>query len=136
MHARFQSSRRPRPGYGVYTPTYDTKAYFGGSTPTTVVDGASGTKTKGGMSDSKWGDLIGGLKDVAVSVTQTVGGIEQARLAGKSSTGGGTYQPSTGGGTYQPSSSGSGGISGTSIAIGVGVVAVLAVGGYFVFRKK
>jgi hypothetical protein len=130
MHARFQSSRHPRPGYGY-------EYILGGYTPTTntVVD-ASGTKTKGGMSDSKWSDLIGGLKDVAVSVTQTVGGIEQARLAGKSSTGGGTYQPSTGS-TYQPSSSGgSGGISGTTIAIGVGVVAVLAVGGYFVFRKK
>ena len=134
MHARFQSAR-PRSGYG-FTPTYDTDAYFGGSTPTTntVVD-ASGTKTKGGMSDSKWDSLISGIADIGKTAIQTVGGIEQQRLAGKSSTGGGgTYQPSTGS-TYQPSS-GSGGISGTTIAIGVGVVAVLAVGGYFVFRKK
>ena len=130
MHARFQSAR-PRSGYG-----YDYS--LGGSytpPPTTVVD-ASGTKTKVGMSDSKWSDLISGIADIGKTAIQTVGGIEQQRLAGKSSTGGGTYQPSTGGGTYQPSSSGSGGISGTTIAIGVGVVAVLAVGGYFVFRKK
>jgi hypothetical protein len=87
------------------------------------------------MSDSKWSDLISGIADIGKTAIQTVGGIEQQRLAGKSSTGGGgTYQPSTGS-TYQPSS-GSGGISGTTIAIGVGVVAVLAVGGYFVFRKK
>lgn len=135
MHARFQSAR-PRSGYG-FTPTYDTNAYFSGSTPTTntVVD-TTGTKTKGGMSDSKWSDLISGIADIGKTAIQTVGGIEQQRLAGKSSTGGGTYQPSTGS-TYQPSSSGgSGGISGTTIAIGVGVVAVLAVGGYFVFRKK
>ena len=127
MHARFQSAR-PRSGYGY-------EYSLGGSyppPPTTVVD-ASGTKTKGGMSDSKWDSLISGIKDVVTTGIQTVGGIEQQRLAGKSSTGGGTYQPSTGS-TYQPS--GSGGISGTTIAIGVGVVAVLAVGGYFVFRKK
>ncbi len=134
MHARFQSSRHPRSGFGVAYTGQDDWDFSKNSSqqPTTVVDG-SGTKTKGGMSDSKWSDLISGIKDVVTTGIQTVGGIEQQRLAGKSSTGGGTYQPSTGS-TYQPS--GSTGISGTTIAIGVGVVAVLAVGGYFVFRKK
>ena len=133
MHARFQSAR-PRSGFGVTNTGQENWDYSKNSSqqPTTVVDG-SGTKTKGGMSDSKWDSLISGIAEIGKTAIQTVGGIEQQRLAGKSSTGGGTYQPSTGS-TYQPS--GSGGISSTTIAIGVGVVAVLAVGGYFVFRKK
>lgn len=125
MHgtSRFQSSRRR--GYGADAATSDANKQ-------------AAATTKGlSLSDEQFESIISGITDIGKTAITTVGGIETARITGKSPTTSSGTLPSPGRGTVSGGrGSGGSGISGTTLAVGGLVVVGLGVGAYFVFRRK
>jgi len=123
MHgtSRFQSSRLR--GYGEGLPTTTAPA----------------TKKGLSLTSEQGSEVISGIGGVLDTLITTIGGIETTRITGKApatptqtaAPSSRSYAPSSGGGV-----SGGSGISGTTLAVGGLVVAGLAVGAYFVFRRK
>lgn len=136
MHgtSRFQSSRRR--GHGYAAAASDAAAASAAATPAAASAPAT---TKGfSLSDQTASDLIDAFEGIGKTAITTIGGIETARITGKSpTTSTGLRATPAPGRTVSGGGGGGGsGISGTTLAVGGLVVVGLGVGAYFVFRRK
>ena len=137
MHgtSRFQSSRRR--GYGDGLPATTDPTILAQLTQMSAQAAAPSTKKGFSLSDQTASDLIDAFEGIGKTAITTIGGIETARITGKSpTTSTGLRATPAPGRTVSGGGGGGSGISGTMLAVGGLVVVGLGVGAYFVFRRK